>query len=383
MSTDFGVQAAVLQQSLHKKAPARPEPSARPERRADPRSSTPRMQGPVSRGSKAMLRARNALAKDAKALERLRRLIASEQFRALSPSIRYHLLGRTLSVPIRDEGYLDDVFRSLGSILKWPQASIPHFVDQLARHADCGDARTCLVKFARLEVTSSLAPMTRADLITYLSGPSYGEMASNEDSLRTWWNRRRQDLLNMLMSLDATSSPSLEDDVAGFIGLPSRHLTLVDSETMGASRAGVILGDPLKATEYAYYAAAMKDRSQRIQLRLHATQPLDRRVILNRTFQGLETRLSRREEFGLVSWIQENHWVGIDWLPCDGRGLPPGVRLNMHQLFGAVKNMASTLAAPREVLRFKYVRLRQGRRLKPAGRQNSGMMALMNELAAA
>ncbi|MEO1338910.1 MAG: hypothetical protein AAFV29_24925, partial [Myxococcota bacterium] len=158
-------------------------------------------------------------------------------------------------------------------------------------------------------------------------------------------------------------------------------LTLMDTEAARDSSYGIVLGNPAESTEYAYFIALTKDKAQRKQVRLHATEPLDRRVSRNRTFHGLQAHLSRREEFLLVSWIQENHWIGVEWIPRDGDMLPPGVVKNMQHVVASVKNMAAMFAAPRVALEFDYVRLKNGRRLKHRNRIE-GVSAIMAAFAA-
>lgn len=376
MSLDFGVSAAVLRQSLQARAPSR----AKPDPHRAPNGL--RLSDPPSRRTKNLLRAKSALAKDAPALEQLDRMLASEKFENMPAASQQHLLAHTFSVTRKDEGYIDDIFRLVDSpAIGWPEASFRPLADQLARHAESPRARESLLAFSQLDVASVLNPVIRNNLIAYLGGPSEGRTSSNQASLQTWWDRRRLDLLDVLTPMSEQDGHAGEDTIAYFLGLPSRPFTLMYNERLRGG-FGIAFGDPGKSSEYAYFVAVTLDRAQRKQIRLHATHPLDRRVTKDQTFYGMQTELSRREEYALISWMQENHWIGIDWLPEDGEDMPPGVLKNMHRLLTSVRQTATTFASPRGALEFAAVRLRNGRTLGEVAQDDVGLEALMSELAA-
>ncbi|MEM7675811.1 MAG: hypothetical protein AAF449_07395, partial [Myxococcota bacterium] len=316
-----------------------------------------RMWGPTSRLEKGLLRARNMLSEDTRSLRRLDVLVESDGFKSLSTPLQDYILTNVLSVSDFDDDYVNDIFRVLERPPDWSAINIRQLLTQMTRHANGPSTRASLLKFSRLSVVDRLSTATRGDLIAYLGGPSDGLTTANQRSLQAWWHRRRKDLLNSLAKLSMRSAKRPEVAVSDYIGLASRFLTLVDTESTRVSSYGIIFGEPAEPTEYAYFVAMTKDRAKRRQVRLHATQPLDRRVARDRTLHGLQTKLSRREEFLLISWIQENHWIGIDWIPDDGEELPPGTIKNMSRLVASVKNMAVTFAAPRGVLNFEYIRL--------------------------
>ena len=375
MPSDFRVGADVLEQSLRSRAAARSDSTS-------PFSAqAARMCGPSSRLRKGLVRARSALTGDEPSLKALNALVSMPSFQRLGAALQHRVLSQTLSVPHRDDNYVADVSAFFEMGLDWPEGSVKHMLAQLERHAAYRSARSSLLKFASLKVSSVLALATRMDLMTYLSGPSDGSTTSNRDSLQKWWNRRRHELLKMLARLRPQPTSGLEDAVANFIELPARPLSLVQLENTKGGIYGILLGRPADPQEYAYFTISVMDRSDRRQVRLHATHPLDRKVVSGRTFQAIQSALSRREEFAFVSWVQENHWIGEDWDPGEGNALPPGVLRNMHEVFSESKQMAVTLAASREALQFHHTRLRNGQRIQARSRVE-GMSEMMAAFAA-
>ncbi len=324
---------------------------------------------------RALDRARAAVSEDsADAQSALEALAESEQFGALSNATRVAALGQFLPADERDTHYLGDIFQFLAqpALVALPREVQLRLLDGLRRHARHVGAREALHQLLAHPSFLGARRETQIDLIAYLVGPSVGSFSDNTHDLDQWWSGRRAPLLAALKGLS-----ELGPVVDRFLDVPSRKFTLGINEHF---RGGVVLffGEPSDPRELAYYLTRVPSG----QMRLKASNPLDSHFSLGQTFHYVQTLLTRREELALVTWVQENYWVGIRWAPVPGEEFWAGTHRAFRRILTATKETAQILAAPRGGLRFQSGVMRNGVKIGRENRPNSDLDALMLSLTA-
>ncbi|MEL7370824.1 MAG: hypothetical protein AAFN74_18025, partial [Myxococcota bacterium] len=103
----------------------------------------------------------------------------------------------------------------------------------------------------------------------------------------------------------------------------------------------------------AYFLTAVQDKNQRRQLRLKSGSPIDASLSEGQVLSCSSSEISLLETLRLVSWIQEHHVVGIDWVDPVGVPFNPGLSANIARFNRSVKDTLQLLAAGRGRLRFE------------------------------